>query len=89
MSSADDAQIEQLLVEARAAVDRGGSQGVGERLLAAVAAHANRQVSERVHRALTQVVSELGFADVPIFKARATTLYALRALELLEQRLLS
>jgi hypothetical protein len=87
MSNTVDAAVQQLLTEGRAAVQRGGSQGVGERLFNAVFAHADRQASDRAHRALTQIVSDLGFADVTSFKARATTPHALRAIELLEQNL--
>jgi len=86
VSIADSVML-QLLTEARAAVQRGGSKGAGERLFAAVAAHADEESSSRAHHVLTQLVAELGFADVAIFRARATATHAMRTLELLELHL--
>jgi len=87
VSERDDAAIRQLLADARAAIQGGGSKGAGERLFSVVAAHADYDVSTGVQRALTQVVADLGFADVAIFRARATATHAVRAIELLEASL--
>ena len=84
--SPGDAELERLLTSARAAVTHGGSR-CADRLFAVVVTDATSEASCRLHRALTHIVAELGFAGVSIFRARATAAHAARALELLESRL--
>jgi hypothetical protein len=85
VSHSNDLEIAQLLAKAHHVVERGGSQCAGERLFAVVEL-ANGEGAARIHCLLTQIVSELGFVNVAIFRTRATTAHAVRALELLELR---